>query len=164
MRKRLLSLLFLSSFMLLAQPKNADFWNKVRYGGGIGLGFGNNTFNLQMSPSAIYEVNPYYASGLGLQLNYSKFSEDQFLGYGASWMNFFNPIPSIQLSSELEQWRVSLSNKALDLKDNYWLTSLFIGVGYRSNNVTMGLRYDVLYDKDRSLYADPWVPFIRVYF
>ena len=41
---------------------------------------------------------------------------------------------------------------------------LFIGAGYRSGNVTFGIRYDVLYDEKKSIYADAWVPFVRVFF
>ncbi len=154
-------------FQIQAQQNNQHhFWSKVRYGGGLGLGFGNNSFNLQLAPSAIYEANTYYSTGMGLQLNYSKFGDDKFVGYGASWMNFFNPVPMVQLSAELEQWRVNLSNDTFGnvVEDNYWLTSLFMGVGYRSNGITFGIRYDVLYDEERSIYADPWIPFIRVFF
>ena len=159
-------LLLVTTIGYAQQSNNSDFWKKVRYGGGLGLGFGNNTFNLQVSPSAIYEANTYYATGFGLQLNYAKFGDDKFLGYGASWMNFFNPIPAIQLSTELEQWRVNLSNDSFGtvIEDDYWLTSLFLGIGYRSNGITFGIRYDVLYDEERSIYADPWIPFVRVFF
>ena len=166
--RRFIALLALST-AILGNAQQIDphpFWGKVRYGGGLGLGFGNNSFNLQLAPSAIYEANTYYATGMGLQLNYSKFGDDKFVGYGASWMNFFNPIPMMQLSTELEQWRVNLSNDSLGttMEDNYWLTSLFLGVGYRSNGITVGIRYDVLYDEGRSIHADPWIPFIRVFF
>ena len=167
MIRNLIILFLLATFLCSAQQNDPHpFWGKVRYGGGLGLGFGNNSFNLQLAPSAIYEANTYYATGLGLQLNYSKFRDDKFVGYGASWMNFFNPVSMIQLSTELEHWRVNLSNDSLgtDIEDNYWLTSLFLGVGYRSNGITFGIRYDVLYDEDRSIYADPWIPFVRFFF
>ena len=168
MRRNILYL-FLLVFTISSYSQStnqAAFWDNVRYGGGLGLGFGNNSFNLQVSPSAIYEANPYYATGFGLQFNYAEFNDDTFLGYGATWMNFFNPIPMLQLSAELEQWRVNFSNDSFGttIEENYWLTSLFMGAGYRSNNVTFGIRYDVLYDEDRSIYADPWIPFVRVYF
>ena len=161
-------------FMLLvfvqghAQRANQNqFWENVRYGGSLGLGFGSNSFNFQAAPSAIYDVNPYYSTGMGLQLNYAKFGDNKFFGYGATWMNFFNPIPMIQLSTELEQWRVNLSNDSPlvgTLEENYWLTSLFLGAGYTQGNITFGIRYDVLFDDQRSIYADPWIPFVRVYF
>ena len=167
MRPYFIYFIVMLPFLGIAQQNDVpDFWEKVRYGGGLGLGFGNNSFNLQVSPSAIYEANTYYATGFGLQLNYSKFGDNKFVGYGATWMNFFNPAPMIQLSTELEQWRVNLSNDSFGstIEDNYWLTSLFLGVGYRSNGITFGIKYDVLYDSDRSIYADPWIPFVRAFF
>ena len=142
------------------------FWSKVRYGGGIGLGFGNNSFNLQLAPSAVYDINPQFSTGLGLQLNYTQFGERNFLGYGGSLINFYNPLPSLQLSAELEQWRIRFE-ESLDgspFEDTYWLTSLFIGAGYRTGNVIAGIRYDILYDENRSLNVNPWVPFVRVFF
>jgi len=48
--------------------------------------------------------------------------------------------------------------------DSYWYTALFLGAGYRTGNITFGIRYDVLYDENKSIYADPWIPFVRVYF
>ncbi len=53
----------------------------------------------------------------------------------------------------------------LNLEDEqYWYPALFIGAGYRSQNFTMGIRYDILYDDAKSIYANAWMPFVRVYF
>jgi len=41
---------------------------------------------------------------------------------------------------------------------------LFLGVGYNSGPVTFGIRFDVLYDRNKSIYSESWVPFVRVYF
>ncbi|MFT5217580.1 MAG: hypothetical protein ACI83H_002720 [Glaciecola sp.] len=41
---------------------------------------------------------------------------------------------------------------------------LYLGAGYRTGNFTIGIRYDVLYDNEKSIFADPWMPFFRVYF
>ena len=82
-------------------------------------------------------------------------------------MNFFNPIPQIQLSAELEQWRVNRNQVDFGgntAEINYWTTALFLGIGYTSRNVTVGLRYDVIYDEQRSIYIDPLMPFFRFYF
>ena len=147
-------------------PKSA-FWQNVRFGGGLGLGFTNGGFNLALSPSGIYQMNENFATGVGLNFNYTKFNEDKFIAYGGSFMNFFNPIPEIQLSAELEQWRVNASQEVpggIDFEDNFWTTALFLGIGYTSRNVTVGVRYDVIYDEERSIYIDPLMPFIRVYF
>ena len=167
-QKMLLALLLVLATTTSGQSANQNqFWENVRFGGGFGLGFGSNTFNLQLSPSAIYEANAYYATGLGLQLNYSKFGDNKLLAYGATWMNFVNPIPEIQLSAELEQWRVNLSSndpRLQNLEENYWLTALFLGAGYRNGPFTVGLRYNVLHNENRGIYANALMPFFRVYF
>lgn len=166
-----LTLLFSISILglCLAQGNGAasDFWNRVRFGGGIGLGFANNIFNASVSPSGIYQANENFATGVGLNFNYAKFNDDKFIAYGASFMNFYNPIPAIQLSAEMEQWRVSRRQSGLGggtAGNNYWTSALFLGIGYSTRNVTVGLRYDVLYDDAKSIYIDPLMPFFRVYF
>ncbi|MDT0605739.1 alpha-ketoglutarate decarboxylase [Croceitalea rosinachiae] len=163
----LLSLVFCSIQNVYSQQlSKSDFWQNVRFGGGLGLGFTNGGFNVALSPSGIYQVNENFATGLGLNFNYTKFNNDTFTAYGGSFMNFFNLIPQIQLSAELEQWRVN-SNIGLDgadISENYWTTALFLGIGYTSRNVTVGLRYDIIYDDERSIYIDPLMPFIRFYF
>lgn len=159
--------LLLFTFTASAQVANQnDFWRNVSFGGGIGLGFGNNTFNLAVSPSAVYQANSRFATGLGLNVNYSKFGDSKLLAYGASFMNFYNPWPFLQVSGEYEQWRVNLNRQVngQEIKNNYWYPALFVGIGYTQRNVTFGIRYDVLYDSGRSIYADPLMPFVRVYF
>lgn len=141
---------------------NSDFWNNVNYGGGFGLGIGNNSFNLALSPSAIYRVSEDFSTGLSLNANYSKFGDSDFLAYGPSFINFYNPIPFLQVSGEFEQWRVNLNQN--NFSENYWYSALFAGIGYTQRNITFGLKYDVLYDEDRSFYADALIPFVRVYF
>ncbi|NNJ89513.1 MAG: alpha-ketoglutarate decarboxylase [Eudoraea sp.] len=142
------------------------FWSQVRFGGSFGIGFGNNVVNIVASPSAIYQFNDQFALGSNLSFNYAKFGDSRFTAYGAGVLAYYNPIRSLQFSSEFEQLRVlrSYGNDFPDLQDNYWLPVLFLGVGYTSGPVTFGIRYDVLYDEGKSIYADPWMPFIRVFF
>lgn len=158
---------FLISPIHAQNPVNrSDFWGKVRYGGGLGLGFGNDSFNAQIAPSAIYQANPFLGIGIGLNFNYAKFGDARFTAYGGSVLGLFNPIPALQLSTEFEQLRVhqDYGNNSLFPGDNYWLPALFVGLGYSSGPVTFGVRYDLLYDRYKSIYADPWMPFVRVYF
>jgi len=145
----------------------SDFWNRVHFGGGLGLGFTNGGFNGSISPSAIYQVNEQFATGISLNFNYAKFNDDKLLAYGGSILTLFNPVPFLQLSGEFEQLRINrtFSNIGLnDIEDNYWSPALFLGLGYSNQNVTFGIRYDVLYDEDKSIYANAWMPFVRVYF
>jgi long-subunit fatty acid transport protein len=165
----ILSLFFYSS--ALAQentpaPNQPGFWENVRYGGGFGLNFGAGNFQLALSPSAIYDVNKYLSFGPALNFSYQSSEFFKSTLYGASAIVLVNPIQAIQLSGELEQLRVNntIETSNGDVKDNFWNTALFLGGGFRSNNVTIGARYNVLYNNGDGVYADAWQPFIRIYF
>jgi len=146
----------------------SDFWQNVSFGGGIGLSFGDNFFSGTLAPSAIYQFNEQFALGLGLTGAYNE-QKDIYKStvLGGSLIGLFSPINEIQLSAELEQLHINQDfnqNFVINPDEKFWYTALFLGVGYRAGNVTLGIRYDVLYDRDRSIYADPWIPFVRVYF
>ncbi|WP_100613958.1 alpha-ketoglutarate decarboxylase [Confluentibacter citreus] len=160
-------LLFFGFNNLVQSQQSNDFWNHVRFGGGIGLGFGDGFFSGTLAPSAIYEFNETVALGLGLNgtINNRKGFYKSTI-YGGSLIGLMNVIPVLQFSAEFEELRVNRKYDAsLNLQDdNYWSPALFLGLGYRNGNVTFGIRYDVLYDDERSIYADPWMPFVRFYF
>ena len=166
-----LAILFcLISTSLLCQNNNtgqSDFWNHVRFGGGIGLSFGNGFFSGTLAPSAIYQFNPQVAVGLGLSGTYNT-SKDFYKSsiIGGSLISIFNPIREVQLSAEFEELNVSRKwdNRTGFKDENYWYPALFLGAGFNSGPVTVGIRYDVLYDRNKSIYADAWIPFVRVYF
>ncbi|MGB6269937.1 MAG: alpha-ketoglutarate decarboxylase [Olleya sp.] len=150
-------------------PKQkSEFWKKVRFGGGLGLSTGNNFFSATLAPSAIYQFDNTFALGVGLNGTYNRsknFYKSTILG--GSIMSFYNPIQEIQLSAEFEELNVNQKFEgsfASSPDRNYWVPALFIGAGYRTNNVTVGIRYDLLYDEAKSVYANAWVPFIRVFF
>jgi hypothetical protein len=149
-----------------ASKSNSDFWKNVQFGGGIGLAFGSGYTDISLSPSAIYNFNEYVALGLGAQYSYvsQKNYSDSHL-YGGSIIGFFNPIREIQLSAELEELRVNVNPKNPNFNsERFWNTGLFLGAGYRSKNVTIGVRYNILHDNTKSVYSDAFMPFARVYF
>jgi hypothetical protein len=155
------------SNLLNAQQSNNEFWNHVRFGGGIGLSFGDGFFSGTLAPSAIYEINNYVALGVGLNGTFNSqkdFYKSTILG--GSIITLFNPADAIQLSAEFEELHVNRKYESFyNLPDDvYWSPALFIGAGYRSGNVTFGIRYDLLYDQDKSIYANAWAPFVRFYF
>jgi len=148
------------------QNNTNDFWKRVRFGGGLGLSFGDGFFSGTIAPSGIYEFNSKFATGVGLNATYNK--QDNFFNstiFGASVIGLFNPIRELQLSAEFEQLNVNRKFDNSTFEDqNYWYPGLFMGIGYGNGNVTFGIRYDVLYDRDKSIYADSWIPFVRVFF
>lgn len=163
----ILFVFILSSSVAISQQKPNDFWSHMRFGGGFGLNFGDGFFSATVAPSGIYEFNNKLALGLGLNgtfNNQKNVYKSTILG--GSIIGLFNVVREIQLSTEFEQLNVDRNyNVNLNIEDeNYWVPALFVGVGYRSGNVTFGVRYDVLYDEEQSIYIDPWMPFVRFYF
>lgn len=149
-----------------AQETPHPFWQQVQFGGGLGISFGNGSFSGTIAPSTIYNFNDYFAMGPSLIFSYQ--SSDFFKStlYGGSWITLFNPIREIQLSAEVEQLRVQQEIEFIEgtETDNFWNTALFAGAGYRAGAVTIGLRYNILYNNDDRVYATAWNPFVRVYF
>ncbi|WP_289061479.1 alpha-ketoglutarate decarboxylase [uncultured Zobellia sp.] len=163
--------LFLIVFALNCSAQNtsapSDFWNNVKFGGGLGFGLTNGGFNASVSPSAIYQFNDQFSSGVSLTFNYAKLNNDKRYAYGGSILSLYNPLPFLQISAELEQLRINRSiaiNGFPDIEDNYWSPALFLGLGYTDRNFTLGISYNLLYDDNKSIYANAWLPFVRVYF
>lgn len=170
----LLTIVFLFGFKseIYAQENTqiktkSDFWKHVQFGGGLGLGFGNGYADIMVAPSAIYNFNSYFSAGLGAQYNYVK--QRNFYSanmYGGSLIALFHPIEELQISSELEQLRVNrtFEDSFGSEKQDFWNTALFLGAGYRNQNVTIGIRYNVLHKDRDNIYAEAFMPFVRIYF
>ena len=156
---------------LCAQGGRSGFWGDVQYGGGLGLGISRDYTNVLVAPSAIYQLNDYFSTGVGLMGSFVK-SKNNFAEsfsskiLGGSLIGLVNPLENIQLSAELEQMHVQQQSttNSIQLKDDFWNTALFLGIGFRSENLTIGLRYNVLFDEKDRIYADPYMPFVRLYF
>ena len=155
-----------ASVAQIADPKpNSDFWKKVQFGGGIGLSVGTGYTDISIAPGALYNFNQSVAAGVGLQGSYIRVKNQyESYIYGGSLVGLFNPIQQVQLSAELEEVRVNRRFTAIPFSDNFWNTALFLGVGYRTQNVTIGVRYNVLYNKNDLVYSDAFMPFVRIYF
>jgi hypothetical protein len=147
--------------------QKSEFWKKVRFGAGLGLNIGNNATNITIAPSAVYQFNNYVSAGLGLQGSYVSFKDSyKSYIYGGSLITLINPIEQVQLSFELEQLRVNTnfeSNLFITSRST-WNTALFVGAGYVTNHVTLGIRYNVLFKESDNVYGDAFMPFVRVYF
>jgi long-subunit fatty acid transport protein len=146
----------------------SDFWKHVQFGGGFGLGIGSGFTDVTLAPSGIYNLNRYVSIGAGLQGSLIS-QKDLYSSaiYGINVLTLFNPAEEVQISLEVEQVRVNNTFRNTTkgtLKDNFWNTGLFVGAGYRMENVTIGMRYNLLFNKDKNVYSDALMPFIRIYF
>ncbi len=163
----LILLFFISTNDFKAQTLQNEFWQHVRFGGGVGLSFGDGFFSGTLAPSAIYQFNEQFAAGVALNGTYASL-KNQYSAtiLGGSVLALYNVIPEIQLSAEFEELNVNRNYKYYveEFRESYWYPALFLGVGFHSNNFTLGIRYDVLFDNDKSIYANAFAPFVRVYF
>ncbi|MQP51324.1 MULTISPECIES: hypothetical protein [unclassified Flavobacterium] len=170
----LLTIVFLFGFKseIYAQQNTeiktkSDFWNHVQFGGGLGLGIGNGYTDIMVAPSAIYNFNSYVSAGISTQYSYVK-QRDFYSAnmYGGSLIALFNPIEELQISTELEQLRVNrtFNDTFGNNSQDFWNTSLFLGAGFRNENVTFGVRYNVLHRDRDNIYAEAFMPFVRIFF
>lgn len=163
MRKLIITLFLILSTTILAQQNQDSFWKNVRFGGGIGLGFGNNSTNIAISPNAIYDFNDSFSLGLGVGYQYAKRNGVKSNVYSVSALSLYNPFQRVQLSAEFEQL---FANQKFDRQTlNRKIPALYLGLAYRvSRNLAVGVRYDTLYDKNDSVFASAFSPIFRVFF
>ena len=168
--KHALTVCFLAA-IATANAQDSDFWSRMRFGGGVGFGFGSGYTDIAVAPQAIYQFNDYVALGAGVQFSYvNQKNWYTSMMYGPNAIVLFNPIPQVQLSAEVEQLRVNLDVDAdrygteKAYSRDFWNTGLFLGAGYRMENVTVGVRFNVLYNESDLVYSQAWMPFVRVYF
>jgi len=166
MKYRFLIVIIIVSFNQNFSQEDAknkgSFWQNVQFGGGINIGFSNNVTNLGISPSAIYNFNENFSAGLGVSYLYAKDKrfEDALNVYGGSLIALYRPIKEIQLSSEFEE--IILNQSGFKSRN---VEALYLGAGYSvGRNITIGVRYDVLYDSNTSIYGSPFSPIVRIYF
>ncbi|NNF85973.1 MAG: alpha-ketoglutarate decarboxylase [Winogradskyella sp.] len=152
----------------ITNASQSSFWNNVQFGGGVGLSFGDGFFSGSLAPAAVYRFNPTVSAGVGLNAIYSK-QKNVFKStvLGGSLIGLFNPVNQFQISTEFEQLYVDRNfdeRFVSNVDDSYWYPALFLGVGYISNNIAFGIRYDLLYNENKSIYNNAWMPFVRVFF
>ncbi|NQX84788.1 MAG: alpha-ketoglutarate decarboxylase [Flavobacteriaceae bacterium] len=157
-----------SSVIAQSDPhqEDVDFWEKVQFGGGLALGFADGFFAATLAPSGIYNYTAHFAFGIGLNTTFNSL-KNQYRStvLGGSLLVLYMPVDILQVSVELEQLHVSKKglNSAVQNHD-YWSPALFVGAGYRQYNMVFGMRFDLLYDRQTSIYTAPWTPFVRFYF
>lgn len=172
-------LIFSNSAVVFSQqdsiPKTKSlFWKNVQFGGGVGLAVGNGFTNVSLSPTGYYNFDKTFSVGVGVTGSYVAQEQNpsnfNSIGYkstifGGSLIGLVHPIEEIQLSAEIEQLKV---NRNFDgdflYDDTFWNTALFIGAGYRAQNITIGVKYNVLFKENNHVYPQSWFPFVRVMF
>ncbi|MGB6153365.1 MAG: outer membrane beta-barrel protein [Pricia sp.] len=139
----------------------------LKFGCGFGLSFVGGT-NIGLSPHLIYDVSDKISLGAGLQGNYTSIKNLQkTFTYGANAIGQYNPIPKLTTILEFVQLKVNTTteNVAGDIEQDYWDSALFVGAGLNlTPKISLGAKYNLLYDKDESVYTSPIIPFVNITF
>ena len=161
MKKAFTLLFFVVSISIFSQENN--FWNNVRFGGGLGLGFGNNSTTVAVSPAAVYDFKGGFSLGAGLNYTYFDRNNNTANIYGGSILSMYNiPVVNLQLSGEYEHSFVNQTVNNVDFSRD--VPALYLGLAYRTGFASFGLRYDVLHDKNKSIYSSAISPIVRIFF
>lgn len=159
--KKTIFLLFLF-FSISTFSQKTDFWNRVQYGGGFTVGFTNNQTTIGISPSAIYNFDNGFALGTSINYLYSKFDNTITNLYGASIISLYQTKFGVQLSGDFDYHFATQKSFGNSINTNF--PALHLGIAYNQGRFAIGIRYDVLYDENTSVFASPFSPVIRFYF
>ena len=166
----LLTLIIFVNLDLFSQNSDLGqhrFIDDVRFGGGINIGVVSSYSTFSISPSALYDFSNEFSAGVSFTYVYVKnkstISSTTNI-YGGSLLAFYKPINTLQFSTEFEQLKID-QKYAFAYGSDLWQPALYIGAEYVTGNISMGLRYDVLFDKTTNvIYSSALSPVFRIYF
>ncbi len=163
----LLMSLYLGMFSTIsAQVDKKD--KKFSFYGGFGLSLSTGYTYISLQPGILYHVHPKMRLGAGVQYTYLK-SNKSYYGvnykyniYGFNTLALYYPVKGLEISAEFEDLYVKQDYN--DIENNFWSPALFGGVGYHYGPVVAGFKFNFLYDAEKSIYQDAFIPFVRIYF
>ena len=140
--------------------------NPWQFYGGFGLGWTNNEFYADIKPGILYRLAPKFRIGGNLQFTYlsrkSFGTTSRYYIYGYDLLALFLPVSQMELSADYQHSFVSQNISGNQLSRQ--VKAFFVGAAYRTRHVAIGMKYDLLYDENNSLYNSPFIPFVRIYF
>lgn len=140
---------------------------RLKFGCGFGLNFVGST-NISLSPNLMYAVSDKVILGIGIQGSYASIKNLQnTTTFGGNVIFQYNPTRKLSTLLELAQLRVSTKTETEleDITNKYWDTALFVGAGFNiTNKISVGAKYNLVYNEDESVYTSPIIPFVNITF
>lgn len=166
----LLSLIIFVNLKLASQNSDLDqhrFFDDVHFGGGVNIGMGNTYSTFSISPSVIYSFSDKFSAGVNLTYAYVKtksISNSISNHFGGSILALYEPINHLRFAVEYEQLKIDQTYIYLD-NAPIWQPAFYIGAEYVIGRFSMGLRYDLMFEKNKNIiYSAALTPVFRVYF
>lgn len=139
------------------EEQKASRW---RFGGAFGLGGGNDSFSLNISPEIGYMVTEKMESGISIGYLFNKFGDSKHNIFSAGMYTNYRVISELLLRVHFET--LMGNNKYNGSSRNFREEALWIGAGYQTSgrvSFSTGLMYNVLHKKDKSVFSSPLRPF-----
>lgn len=181
---QIIALLILSKLTFAAGPKlgmyryklplakleninKPDFWENVRFGGNLGLQFGNPTYVL-LSPSIAYIppaeiLDEKLMLGLGVTYIYSKvkYADVQYVSNIYGGRVFARYLVTDNLFAYTEYESLNAPNYLNDNSQRTWVNSFFVGGGYLQNiggrgGFSVTVLYNLAWTPNNLIYSSPW--------
>lgn len=136
---------------------------KWRIGGGVGLGFGNNGyFGFNISPFVGYAITPNLEGGMtaGYQYGKNDYVKNSLFSVGP-YANYYIMDPFF-LRGHYEYFTGNQEVISTNADYSFDESALWLGGGYQSTGklrFQAGLMYNVLYDKEESIFSSTIRPF-----
>ncbi|MFV0185115.1 hypothetical protein OBK25_10355 [Empedobacter falsenii] len=171
MKKLLLFIisLTLSSTIYAQINQNQPFNNNWRFGGGLGLSFGNNGyFGFNVSPSVGYMIANNLELGATAGYQYAKDDYAKLNLFNAGpYINFF-PVENLFLRANYMYYTGKQKYNErynYNYETNLDESALWLGAGYQSSGPVRfqaGVMYNVLYKENESIFSSGFQPFMGV--
>lgn len=138
---------------------------RLNFGLGFGFNFVGGT-NISLAPNLTYKVSDKLSVGAGLQFSYMGIKNLQkTITYGVNALAFYTPVNRLITTIEFAQLKVNRELLTTNVKDDFWESALFLGAGFQiTPKIAAGAKYNVLYNKNKSIYSSPIVPFVNINF
>lgn len=166
MKKTIFLLFLLVSIPAFSQIALATNMGKLRVGGGVGLGFGNNDyFALSVNPNIGYMLTPQLEGGLTLGYQYSKWANVKSNLFGVGPYLTLYPVEGLFLRSRYEYFTGNFKIKGSPESVNRDENALWLGGGYGSSGKVAfyaGAEYNVLWKKEKSMFSNGFRPIVGV--
>lgn len=154
----------------------SDFWERVYFGGNLGLQIGNVETSIVLSPMAGYMFTQKFSAGVGVTYQYYKAEYQTFKYstnlYGGRLFGRYNINENIFAYAEYESLRTDVPQRYDPVKqeivyDKQWVPGVFVGGGLMQRigpnaGIQFMALYNLAYDNLRSPYPSPFI--IRVGF
>ena len=141
--------------------------NRLKFGVGFGLNFVGGT-NISLAPNLVYKVSNKISFGAGVQGSYSAIKDLQSTTtIGGNVLTLYSPVKMITTLVEFVELNVSTKTETVEgeIKQTYWDSALFVGAGFNvTDKISIGAKYNLLYDEEESVYTSPVIPFVNITF